>query len=171
MNVDALETIAGSAVLQAGDSVELTLGNDDLVASLAPSIEKAEGIIFSINTNESSLTVDAENSVQLTINIYQQTEIKAKGIEPSSANIFELVAGMEVKVIYDPEPSHSSMIQFTRANERGVSIEQDTIGIVSAVDAITHTITLSNSVGILSTFSIASSTQISDNGPVTFAAI
>jgi hypothetical protein len=142
-----------------------------LVASLAPSIEKAEGIIFSINTNESSLTVDAENSVQLTINIYQQTEIKAKGIEPSSANIFELVAGMEVKVIYDPEPSHSSMIQFTRANERGVSIEQDTIGIVSAVDAITHTITLSNSVGILSTFSIASSTQISDNGPVTFAAI
>ena len=171
VNVDALETIVGSAVLQIGDSVDLMLGIDDAIASLAPSAAKVEGTIFSIDTDESSLTVDAENGVQLTVKIDEQTEIKAKGTGSSSANIFELTSGMEVKVIYDAETSQSSMIQFTRTGERGTSIEQDRIGVVSAVDPIAHTITLSNSDGTLSTFSIASTTQIGDNGPATFTAI
>jgi len=171
VNIEELAAVAGSTILQAGDQIELTLGNDNLVASLAPSAAKAEGTIFNIDTDESSLTVDTENGVQLTVNIDAQTEIKAKGTGTSSTNIFELVAGMEVKVIYDAETSQSSMIQFTRPGERGISTEQDRIGTVSSVDPIAHTITLSNSDGTLSTFAIASSTQIDDNGPVTFAAI
>jgi len=171
VNIEELATIAGSAILQAGDQIELMLGSDNLVASMAPSVAKIEGTIFNIDTDESSLTVDTENGVQLTVNIDEQTEIKAKGTGISSANIFKLVAGMEVKVIYDAETSQSSMIQFTRPEERGISTEQDRIGIVSSVDPIAHTITLSNSDGTLSTFAIASSTQIDDNGPVSFAAI
>ncbi|MBC8453378.1 MAG: hypothetical protein H8D69_02755 [Chloroflexi bacterium] len=177
VDVEALQAIAGSAVLQAGDEVELTLDDDESVTTVVSTSAKAEGIVATIDTETSSVTVDTENGVQLTVSTDSGTEIKAKGPGPSEADFSELTLGQEVKVHYNAETNVASKIQFRRPGQDDDDeddeneTEDDVKGIVTSVDSEAFTIVLVDENDVEYTFTIVASTEIDDDGPVTFAAI
>ena len=181
VDVEALQAIAGSAVLQAGDEVELTLDDDDSVTSLTPSTAKTEGTVVNVDLDASTVTIDAENGVHFTVIVEANTEIKAKGRGSSTSDITELIPGLNVKVNYDPETSVASKIQFRRQglggddendkDDEDDNDENDVKGIVTGIDTDAHTITLNDEKGDEFTFTVMASTEIDDDGPVAFGAI
>ncbi len=176
VDVEALQAIVGSAVLQRGDEVALTLDDDDSVTTVGSTSAKTEGTIVNIDAAAPSITIDAENGVQLKVIIEPGTEIKAKGPGPSQSNLSELVLGQEVKLNYNSDTFVASKIQFRRpGNDNDEndedSHEDDMKGIVSIVDIDTHMITLVDDKGEEFTFAIVGSTEIDNDGPDTFASI
>jgi len=172
VDVEALQAIAGSAALQAGDEVELTLDDDESVTTLASTSVKAEGIVAAVDTEASNVTIDTENGVQLVIAVDAETEIKAKGPGPSEADFSELILSQEVKIYYNAETNVASKIQFRRpGNDEDDEGEDDVKGIVTGIDPVAFTINLVDENGTEFTFTVVPSTEIDDDGTVTFAAI
>ena len=114
VDIEALQAIAGSAVLQPGDEVELTLDEDDSVTTLAPSIAKAEGTIVSVDIEASTVTITAENGIEFTVALTPETRIQGKGPGPSASELSELSPGMIVDVKYNPETLDASRSHFDR---------------------------------------------------------
>ncbi|MCZ6539221.1 MAG: hypothetical protein O6922_05290 [Chloroflexi bacterium] len=172
VNIEALQAVAGSAVLQPGDEVELTLDEDDSVTTVAPSIAKAEGTILSVDIEASTVTITAENGIEFTVAVTPETHIQGKGPGPSASELSELSPGMVVDVKYNPETLDASRIHFERRDrDRDDEDEDEVKGVISSVDTDAHTITLVDKNGDESTFKVVPSTEIDDDGPATFSAI
>ncbi|MCH8230065.1 MAG: hypothetical protein IIA53_07030 [Chloroflexi bacterium] len=172
VDIEALQAIAGSAVLQPGDEVELTLDEDDSVTTLAPSIAKAEGTIVSVDIEASTVTITAENGIEFTVAVTPETRIQGKGPGSSASELSELSPGMVVDVKYNPETLDASRIHFDRRDrDRDDEDEDEVKGVISSIDTDAHTITLVDENGDELTFKVVPSTEIDDDGPVTFSAI
>ena len=169
VDLGALNADSGSAVLSEGDEVGLTLGQDDSVTSITPTIVKSEGTIQMINADLLIVQITTENGIDISVNVDEQSRITARGKGPSSSSFDELTVGIEVDVEYNPETMDASRIHFHRNDlDRD---DDELIGTISGVNVDSHTVTILGADNQELTLTITPATKIDQNGPATFAAI
>ncbi len=170
VNVGTLQAVAGSAVLQAGDEIELTFDANDAVTSLSPSTAKVEGIVVSVDTDALTVTIESENGIVFTVNVAPSTEIEVEKPGSSTTLLADISAGMEVEVKYNPETLIASKIE-AETIEDDEDRDREIEGVVSAIDNAAVTISVVDDNGGELTFFIVPSTEIDNEGPATFSAI
>ncbi len=118
VDVGQLQAIAGTALLEAGDEVtELTFDNDSSVTSVSPLIVKIEGTVLEIDSEALTISVVAENGIELTVNVDPQTRFSARGKGPSESSLDELTVDTEIDLEYNHKTMHATRIHFSRNND------------------------------------------------------
>lgn len=164
VDVDTLSQLIGDASLQAGDAIEVELDASNRVSAVTPHIANVHAMIVEVDTGASTLLLEAQNGVQLLLTLTVQTKIELDDHEQGT--IQGLSAGMLVKVKYDTNTDEALKIKHD-VDDEGDELEVK--GVITALSADDHTITVEDENGVAETYTVHSDTEIKIRGHAPFS--
>ena len=175
IDLSAVKAAAGSASLEVGDPVKLSLsgsGQNRQVRAAQAERLKVRGTIQSVSGQ--AVTITAENGVTLQVTVNAQTKIEVN--DENTGTLADLQVGASVKVKYDPETNVAVKIELGDEEKgRGKSDQgkekSRVTGEITSINAEKGTLVVLTDSGEVVTITVSSGTEIETEGADTFGSL
>lgn len=165
IDMETLSQLIGDASLQAGDAIEVELDGSNSVSAVTPQVANVEAMIVEVDTTANTMLVEASNGVQLLLTLTAQTKVELDDDEYGTVQ--GLLADMLVKVKYDTNTDEALKIEHDAHDED--DDEHEVKGVITAINADDHTVTVEDLNGVIETYAVLSDTEIKVHGHAQFA--
>lgn len=164
VDVEALSQLIGDASLQVGDEIEVELDASNRVSAVTPHIANIHAMIVEVDTDANTMLIEAQNGVQLLLTLTAETKVDLDDHEQGTVQ--QLLAGMIVKVKFDTETDEALKIKNDADDDD--DDENEIKGVITAISAEDHTISIEGENGIVETYTVLSDTEIKIHGRAPF---
>ncbi|MBI2846970.1 MAG: hypothetical protein HYX82_03715 [Chloroflexi bacterium] len=161
VNVETLRQAVGNASFEEGAQVTLETDRDNKVKAVKARHAKVEGDIKAVDNDKKTLTITAENGVDVTLEVTETTRFKAR--HGDSASFASLREGQEVEAKYDVETKKALEIKIEDRQRDEVRQREAEVGEDSSLTGVIEALTADMVVVGGKTFKIDADTAL-DNG-------